>query len=206
MRDYSRIDSYLDKLRKQIYEQPEDPLHTAWAKEAIDWFILLTKNVYSVIDMGCGTGFCQPFFKAKGISYLGICLGEDAVVARNNGRNVLEMDFSFTLSRFGNNCDLVFSRHSLEHSPFPLLTLMEWHLVTKDYLALVLPAHEHWGFRGRNHYFVLNPLQWENLFEVAGFEIVAQNIKKYQMSPLEGVGEVEIEYWYLLRKVKNVSE
>ena len=43
-------------------------------------------------------------------------------------------DYNF-LEYPDNSFDLVFSRHSLEHSPFPVLTLMEWYRVARDFMS-----------------------------------------------------------------------
>jgi ubiquinone/menaquinone biosynthesis C-methylase UbiE len=139
MRTYTKIDQYLDSLLLQIYAQPEDAGHTKWARESIDFFAeSCTHPVASVLDAGCGEGFCQPMFEEKGIAYTGVALRDDVESAVAKGRNVLSMDFSF-LDFPDGSFHMVFSRHSLEHSPMPLLTLMEWKRVSAKYVALVLP-------------------------------------------------------------------
>lgn len=198
MRDYKNIDAYLDRLINDIYPQPQDKRHTEWAKDAIEYFLYFVgKDISSVLDLGCGEGFCQDLFEGK--EYLGVAWGEDVVKARENGKNVTEADFSF-LGGVDGVFDLLFSRHSLEHSPFPLLTLMEWHRVSKRYLAVVLPDPAFWLYVGRNHYYVLNVEQWENLFDVAGWKIITCTKKSAIMSEEENAQPVDIEFWYLLEK------
>lgn len=201
MRDYTRIDKYLDKLIEDIYPQPQDPGHTAWAEESIQAFGKEIWEVNNVLDLGCGEGFCQPIFERYGLSYMGVCLGEDYQVAKKSGRAVAELDFSF-LPLDDESFDLLYSRHSLEHSPFPVLTLMEWHRVSKRYVAIVVPAPQHWQYVGRNHYYVLNDPQWRNLFDVAGFDVTFSYVKKQNMTEDPQIPEVEIEFWYLLEKKK----
>lgn len=197
MRDYSRIDKYLDKLGTEIYPQPQDEGHSALALESIRTFMPLADGVKTVLDLGCGEGFCQDFF--KNCEYTGVALHRDYDVAIFKSRRVFNMDFSF-LSFDDESFDLLYSRHSLEHSPIPLLTLMEWHRVTKKYLAVVLPAPEFWKWAGRNHYFVLNKHQWENLFDVAGFSVLYKDVKKMKMFKHADAGVSTVEYWYLLEK------
>lgn len=200
MRDYTHIDKYLDKLIGEIYPQPQDEGHTAWAKESISYFFNYVEGVNTVLDAGCGEAFCQTIFEEKGVEYYeGVCLGEDYRVARDKGRRVFGYDFSF-LPYKDNAFDLIYSRHSLEHSPMPLLTLMDWHRITKRYLALVLPSHEFWEYKGQNHYFVLNCEQWENLFEKAGFERRYYYSKTQNMTADPEREPVQIEHWYLLEK------
>ena len=95
--------------------------------------------------------------------------------------------------------DPLYSRHSLEHSPMPLLTLMEWHRITKKYLAVAVPSIEFVGYTGRNHYYILNQEQWKNLFNVAGFDVIFEKNKRYrdEKSP-----DTEVEYWFLLEARK----
>ncbi|PJB50010.1 MAG: hypothetical protein CO103_03565 [Chloroflexi bacterium CG_4_9_14_3_um_filter_45_9] len=199
MKDYSKIDKYLNKLIVDVYPQPQDEKHTLWAAESILEFMRLAKDVHSVIDLGCGEAFCQPYFTNYGCEYVGVCIGDDYKVALQAGKNVLEEDFSF-LPFEDESYDLLYSRHSLEHSPVPLLTLMEWHRVSKKYVALVLPSPEHWGYVGLNHYCVLNKEQWRNLFDVAGFNVVYESSKCYHMAVEPEKPDVEIEFWFLLEK------
>ena len=171
MRDYRHIDGYITKLYGEIYPQPEDSGHTGLAREVIDGWMSKMNTCHSVLDVGCGTGFCQPMFEQWKLSYEGICLGEDYLDARNIGRNVKKMDFSF-LEYPENSFDLIFSRHSLEHSPMPLLTLMEWARVSKNWLGLVLPAPEWYTYVGHNHYSVMNMEQIRHLLNVSGWNIL----------------------------------
>jgi len=200
-RNYSNIDKYLQKLIKDIYPQPPDENHTIWAAESILEFTRNSTNVQSVLDLGCGQAFCQGFFTNYGLDYVGICLGEDYEIALKNGKNVMNCDFTF-LPFENETYDMLYARHSLEHSPMPLLTLTEWYRVSKKYVALVLPCPDYWGRKGRNHYFVLDSEQWENLFDVAGFDVVYQKTKIYRMGVEKDARDEEIEYWFLLEKRK----
>ena len=201
MRDYARIDKYLDKLGLEIYPQPQDEGHSALAAESINKFMELAKDVTSVLDLGCGEGFCQDYF--VNMKYNGVCLHDDYATAKSLGRSVISADFSF-LPFSDQSYDFLYSRHSLEHSPIPLLTLMEWNRVTRKYLAIVVPAPEYWGFSGRNHYFVLNRRQWKNLFNVSGFSVIYEDVKLKKMFVEDDAKESSVEYWFLLEK-KNDS-
>jgi SAM-dependent methyltransferase len=126
----------------------------------------------SVLDLGCGEAFAQPFFEEWGVKYEGITLGDDYLFAKDTGRNVKKMDYSF-LEYEDSSFDLLFSRHSLEHGFSPLLTLMEWYRVSKQWLGVVVPTPEWYGVRGSpNHYYVLYREQWLNLFDNAGWNVV----------------------------------
>lgn len=173
-RDYKHIDGYITKLYGDIYPQPEDPGHTEMAQDAIDGWMSKMTTCGSVLDAGCGTGFCQPMFEKWGVSYEGICLGTDYLTAQHLGRNVKKMDFNF-LDYADDSFDLIFARHSLEHSPMPLLTLMEWARVATNWLGVIVPAPEWFTYKGQNHYFVLHPDQIKNLLDVAGWKVLWQS-------------------------------
>lgn len=141
----------IKRLHRDIYSQPRDESHTVWAVHALDH--LLPDDTKSVLDIGCGRGFLYDYFVEKGIEWRGVTLGEDAKYCVQQGLPVDAEDMTF-LSYEDNAFDLVLARHTLEHSPFPLLTLMEWYRVARQCLILIAPAPEYWTFRGRNHYSI----------------------------------------------------
>lgn len=186
-RTYLHLDGYLNSLIEDVYPQPQDEGHTAWAFEAFDAIISPHTDIQTVLDVGCGEAFMQEWFTKIGAKYTGITLGkEDIVKAKELGRNVLEMDFSF-LDFPDSSFDLILSRHSLEHSPMPLLTLMEWHRVSKKYLLLINPTPTGFGWAGRNHYSVMNSEQLEFLLDRANFRLLFRE-------------ETEQEYRYMCVK------
>jgi len=171
VRDFINFNRYLDELLVDVYPQPEDEGHTKMAQEVIQKWIPNLIGCRSVLDVGCGEAFLQSAFEAIGIDYTGVTLGKDCEVAHGLGRNALCQDFSF-LDFQDASFDLVFSRHSLEHSPFPLLSLMEWHRIAKSWLCLILPTPKYWLYGGRNHYSVMAREQAEFLLERAGWCVV----------------------------------
>lgn len=175
MRDYTKIDSYINKLYADIYEQPEDIGHITLAQKVVDHWMSKLTTCHSVLDVGCGQGMCQPMFERWNVLYEGIALGEDVIKAQALGRNVKRMDFSF-LDYHDDTFDLIFARHSLEHSPMPLLTLMEWARVGANWLGVVVPAPEWYGYTGRNHYSVMNMDQLRNVLDVAGWRVMWENV------------------------------
>lgn len=198
MRNWSRHDQYITKLYKDIYPQPDDSGHTMLARQVIDAWMSKMSSCKSVLDLGCGTGFCQPMFEKWDVQYEGICLGEDYLDAHAHGRNVKRMDFNF-LEYEDKSFDLLFSRHSLEHSPMPLLTLMEWHRVARNWLGIILPAPEWYTYTGRNHYSVMNMEQIKNLLNVAGWNVLWDETQKMVWN--EGTNESRVhEYWIMAEK------
>jgi len=188
MRNYFHFDRYLNELEKDTYYQPQKgDDHLTWAKDVIDQWIP-NLAVENVLDVGCGVGFCQPLFEAHEIVYAGITLDSDDLEdgKHKEGRHIWEEDFTFIDSN-ANAYDLIFARHALEHSPFPLITLMEWQRVAKKYLILINPVPAYWGWTGRNHYSVANSEQIRAWLKRAGWLLRREFSNDY-------------EYWFLAEK------
>ncbi|MBI5357057.1 class I SAM-dependent methyltransferase [Candidatus Collierbacteria bacterium] len=175
MRDYSRIDEYLDNLAADIYPQPPDDMHRNQTKDVFyTWIAQRVGGIKTALDVGCGQGVAFPFFAELGIQVTGITLGPDYDVCKSLGLDVKPQDMHFLQWEAG-SFDLVFARHVLEHSPAPLLALMEWKRVSKRYCVVVVPHHSHVAQGGINHYYMLNPIQWKVLFKRAGWVLVHED-------------------------------
>lgn len=200
-RDYTFFDKCAHNLSQDVYPQPPDPGHTDWALHSLEWIkstiyadkreeyeedgiamVRVEETVVSgkVLDVGCGWGFLAKPFETMGLNWTGVTIGEDVVGARGkliedglSPEKVIESDMTF-LPWAGPEFDLIYARHVLEHSPYPIITLMEWHRVTKDdgHLCLVAPAPHYWQYRGKNHYSIVPKplLKW--WLERAGWYIV----------------------------------
>lgn len=173
MRNYSNMEEHLNSLLEDVYPQPSDIGHDALLEEVMsEWAEPLTR-IKSVLDVGCGSStIAYPYFKSREIQYTGIALGEDSSI--HSDATVLDMDMSF-LDFADESYDAIFARHVLEHSPMPLLTLMEWHRVASKFLFLVLPNPAHFGYIGRNHYSVMQVQQVRWLLRRSGWRIISKN-------------------------------
>lgn len=199
MRDYKNVDRYLNELLRSVYDQPEDTGHTSLAQQVIDRWMSGLPSCKSVLDVGAGQGFCQSMFEKWGTFYEGVALGNDVLESQKLGRNIKRMDYTF-LEYDDNSFDLIFSRHSLEHSFSPLLSLMEWYRVSKQWLGLIVPTPEHFGYSGRNHYYVMNMDQWMNLLEQSGW----RPIWKHNNFLHDG-DAVPMEYCIFSEKIKRTE-
>ena len=177
MRDYSRLDKFLDSLRGEIYAEP--PSEPAISVTAMMVQSLKDKGVLKagidVLDVGCGQGVALKHFKEAGAKATGITIGADYDVCKAEGYDVIEADQNFL--EYPDQCfDLLWCRHVLEHSAFPLFTLAEYYRLLRagGYAYVELPAPDTSAFHHENpnHYSVFGLSAWSSLMRRTGFTIV----------------------------------
>lgn len=169
---------FLNKIEKETYPEPPSGLHTGITQQVITYL----QNQYPVsqmnriLDVGCGQGAALDLFQKMGKKPVGITLNqEDLKACREKGYEVYYMDQSF-LEFKDHSFDLIWCRHCLEHSIFPIYTLSGFMRVLSPsgYLYVEVPApgtschHE----QNPNHYSVLGKEMWADLFRRTGFAIL----------------------------------
>jgi len=195
MRNYTRIDAWLDSLLDDTRPQPPDEGHTKMAHDAIEAGIPHLKYpCTSVLDVGCGaSGFVAPMFAAHGIAdYAGVSVREDAATGTLIDSRIHDADFTFLDIFQDNSFDIVFARHSLEHSPMPILSLFEWARITRNYIWLILPNPDYWLWTGQNHYSVMLPEQAIFLLDRVGMTLVWNAENMY-------------EFWIIAQKKEKIG-
>lgn len=177
MRDYRHIDRFLTELQSDVYPQPPDvDTQGLIVQLAKQWLPRLT-DLDSILDVGCAQGQAIPVLGKYCDSVIGATLGSDAIIASQEGHHVYQADMTFL--PFGEGeFKLLWCRHVLEHSPMPLLTLMEWHRVARQWCICVVPSVEIHGYGDASgqHYYVLHQEQWENLFQRAGWHVLWRDL------------------------------
>lgn len=181
MNKFENMDRYITSLHSDLYLQPPDGGHTKMMNEVIRKWPTALVGCKTVLDIGCGTdAIAESMFSKIGMEYTGITLGEEALIAKEGGHNVLNMDMNF-LEFPDNSFDLIWARHVAEHSFSPLLSLMEWHRVSKHWLCLIVPSPEFFARAGGlGHYYVLYADQWKALIERAGFGVIWEDLSEVQ--------------------------
>lgn len=188
-----RMDLFLEMLERQVYPEPPSQLHTDITQRAMAHLAGL-KPLHSgirALDVGCGQGPAIELFEQLGVITVGITLGEDDIAAcRSHGYTVAKMDQSF-LNFEDKTFDVVWARHVIEHSIFPLFTLHEYLRVMRDsgilYLEVPAPDTDCHHEQNLNHYSVLTRSAWVSLLKRSGFSI--QEDVSYRFSVMAGDDE-----------------
>lgn len=179
-KDYERYDNslqdgmkrfrrFLDKIEGETYPEEITSWHSNITVQMFEKFIeIYNPPVNSkILDIGCGQGPFLELAKSKGFEPVGIALNdEDVIVCRNKGFNVYKMDQSF-LDFPDGTFDIIWARHVLEHSIFPLFTLNEYNRVLKHegLLYIEVPGNNTSSMHelNPNHYSVLHKEMWSSL-------------------------------------------
>lgn len=208
-----RINAFRDLCLTHVYSEPDTPLH----KGVMDQMIDKIQNQYppegKALDVGCGTGYAMQRFTELGnkSDWTGLTLSHtDAEAARARGFDVVEQDMSFT-DFADETFDYLWVRHSLEHSPYPLLTLLEFYRIMKPgaaaYIEMPSPKCDRLLEAYDNHYSIMGSKQWICLMKRAGF--VGQDFGEidFEIMSHQPVwkGREVYEWYIILKPVKPVD-
>ncbi len=134
---------------------------------------------HDILDVGAGDGYALDLFSREGHRAMGVnYVKTDADVCRGKGLDCVEGDMHALRPYWGGRADLVWCRHCLEHSPFPMLALSELRRVLKPggllYVEVPAPDTECRHQTNPNHYSVFSRSAWSCLLLRAGFDILEQ--------------------------------
>ena len=165
-----------------IYDEGDSQFHKQLTSQVVKQYIdpiELPKNA-KVLDLGCGPGYFLDEMRDRGYTDLtGVTLSPgDIKICEEKGHTIKTYDLSFLPQKDGyydESVDFIFLRQALEHSPYPIFSLMEYNRILKQYgqIYIEVPApdsarkHE-WNL---NHYSILGEQQLAALLDRCGFVI-----------------------------------
>ena len=204
-----RIWAYRELCMSHVYSEPDTQMHQNVMDHMIPKFVKEYKldDTKKILDIGCGRGYGMLKFSELGCTNVsGLTLSkQDADAARERGFDTVEEDMSFQ-SAADETYDVLFARHSLEHSPYPLLTLLEFYRILKPgglvYIEMPSPQCTRALEEYDNHYAIMGTRQWRALMIRAGFNPLDIGELKFGISNNqtgEAIGE-EVYEWYVLEK------
>lgn len=200
-----------------IYDEGDSPFHKQLTTQVVSQYvdpIGLPKDA-KILDLGCGPGYFLDEMKSRGYTDLtGVTLSPgDIKICEDKGHTIKKYDLSFIPQKDGyydESVDFIFLRHALEHSPYPIFSLMEYNRILKQqgkiYIELPQPdcarKHEY----NLNHYSILGSNQIAALLLRTGFNIDKfENLEfELQIPPEEGAEPVPtLEKYYCIVATKQ---
>jgi len=181
--DLLKIKFYAEYLyMAHVEDEGESSFHKDMTKSIVEKYIdsLNIAKDTKILDLGCGPGYFLDLMRDRGYTDLtGVTLSPgDLKIARDKGHTVKQLDMSFLPQTDGyhdESVGFIFLRHALEHSPFPIFTLMEYNRVlvqgAKMYIEVPAPDCERKLERMSNHYSIMGVEQLAALLRRTGFRI-----------------------------------
>jgi SAM-dependent methyltransferase len=165
-----------------IYDEGDSQMHSSLTKSVVKQYIdpLNLKKDSKILDLGCGPGYFLDEMKERGYTDLtGVTLSPgDIKICEEKGHKIKKYDLSFIPQKDGyhdESVDFIFLRHALEHSPYPIFSLMEYNRILKQfgkiYIEVPAPDTERQHEFNLNHYSILGKNQLAALITRTGFNI-----------------------------------
>ena len=176
-----------------IYDEGESTFHKQLTTKVVEDYIdpLNLPKDAKILDLGCGPGYFLDEMKERGYSNLvGVSLSPDDInLCKNKGHIIKEYDLSFLPQKEGyydESVDFIFLRHALEHSPYPIFSLMEYNRILKQgskiYIEVPAPDSERKHEFNLNHYSIFGPAQLAALLERTGFTVDTFNTMDFTLN------------------------
>ena len=165
-----------------IYDEGDSPMHKGLTEQVVKQYIdpLNLKKDSKILDLGCGPGYFLDEMKSRGYTDLtGVTLSPgDIKICEDKGHIIKKYDLSFIPQSEGyydESVDFIFLRHALEHSPYPIFSLMEYNRILKQfgkiYIEVPQPDCDRKHEENLNHYSILGQNQLAALIVRTGFNI-----------------------------------
>lgn len=178
MNNNLKLKFYYDHVLGTVYSEGDSQYHRVITYDVVTRFIdpLELPKDSVILDLGCGPGYFLDRMAGTGYTNVeGITLSpEDQESCTKKGHKIIRGDMNF-LSNADESVDLLFCRHSLEHSPFPYITLLEYNRVLRPngvlYVEVPAPDCQLVHEKNRNHFSVMGRTMWLSLLERTGFDV-----------------------------------
>ena len=165
-----------------IYEEGDSQMHSYLTASIVTTYIdpLALPKDAKILDLGCGPGYFLDEMKKREYTDLtGVTVSPgDIKICENKGHKIAKYDFSFLPQKEGyydESVDFIFLRQALEHSPYPIFTLMEYNRVLKQgskiYIEVPAPDNSRRHEYNLNHYSIFGENQLAALLDRTGFTL-----------------------------------
>lgn len=202
-----------------IYDQGDSQFHKQLTTQVVETYIdpLNLPKDAKIIDMGCGPGYFLDEMKSRDYTNLiGVTLSPgDVEICEKKGHTIKKYDLSFMPQKDGyheESVDFIFLRHALDHSPYPIFTLMEYNRILKQgakmYIEVPAPDCDRKHETNLNHYSILGHNQLAALLVRTGFDINLFNNLEFDLGvPNAETNEVETmkEKYYCIVVTKRMG-
>jgi SAM-dependent methyltransferase len=176
-----------------IYDEGESNFHKQLTSKVVKDYVdpIELKKDALILDLGCGPGYFLDEMKDRGYSKLiGVSLSPgDIKTCEEKGHTIKQYDLSFLPQKEGyhdESVDFIFLRHALEHSPYPIFSLMEYNRVLRQfgkiYIEVPAPDTERKHEYNLNHYSILGATQLAALLDRTGFKIDSFNTMEFTLN------------------------
>jgi len=176
-----------------IYDEGDSQLHKNITEQVVKQYIdpLNLPKDAKILDLGCGPGYFLDEMKNRGYTDLvGVTLSPgDIAICESKGHIIKKYDLSFIPQSDGyydESVDFIFLRQALEHSPYPIFSLMEYNRILKQgskiYIEIPAPDSDRKHEYNPNHYSVLGPQMLAALLQRTGFDIDTFNDYQFDIS------------------------
>ena len=186
-----------------IYDEGDSPFHKDLTRQVVETYVdpLELPKDSKILDLGCGPGYFLDEMKERGYEdVLGITLSPgDIKICEEKGHKTKGYDLSFLPQKEGyydESVDFIFLRHALEHSPYPIFSLMEYNRILKQgskiYIEVPAPDNDRKHEFNLNHYSIFGHTQLAALLQRTGFSIDQFNNLEFdleQQNPEDPEGE-----------------
>lgn len=176
-----------------VYDEGESGYHKELTAKVVTDHIdpLKLKLDSKILDLGCGPGYFLDEMKTRGYTdVVGVTLSPgDIQLCESKGHKIKQYDLSFLPQQDGyydESVDFIFLRHALEHSPYPIFSLMEYNRVLKQnskiYIEVPAPGCERKHEFNPNHYSILTNDMLVALLYRTGFTIDTFNDLEFTLN------------------------